>query len=116
MLRGVYEMLRLGWLPHQSSHAIDDVSTHVFHRALVNVIPTHIMGSELYPLPESLIICCAGHEFLHTIPILEAWEMQSNVFFLQHIVIVCLHTLLLDLTVNIFVLFTRCKQVVGIVL
>jgi len=44
-LRGVNEMLSLGWLPHQPSHALDDVSTAVFDRALVIVIPSHILES-----------------------------------------------------------------------
>ena len=42
-LRVVNEMLGVGWLPHQSSHAFDDVSTPVFDRALVIVIPSHIL-------------------------------------------------------------------------
>jgi hypothetical protein len=42
--------------------------------------------------------------------------MQSGVFLLQHIVIVRLHALLLDHTLDIFVLFTRRKPGVGIVL
>jgi len=45
MLRGENEMLSVGWLPHQSSHAFDDVSTPVFDRALVIVIPSHILES-----------------------------------------------------------------------
>jgi len=45
MLRGVNEMLGVGWLPHQPSHASDDVSTPVFDRALVIVIPSHILES-----------------------------------------------------------------------
>jgi hypothetical protein len=43
MLRGVTEMLGIGWLPHQPSHAFDDVSTPVFDRLLVIVIPSHIL-------------------------------------------------------------------------
>jgi len=42
-LRGVNEMLGVGWLPHQPAHACDDVSTPVFDRALVIVIPSHIL-------------------------------------------------------------------------
>jgi hypothetical protein len=38
-------MLGVGWLPHQPSHAFDDVSTPVFDRALVIVIPFHILKS-----------------------------------------------------------------------
>jgi hypothetical protein len=45
MLRGVNEILSVGWLPHQPSHASDDVSTSVFARALVIVIPSHILDS-----------------------------------------------------------------------
>jgi hypothetical protein len=44
-LRGDNEMLGVGWLPHQPSHAFDDVSTPVFDRALVIVIPSHILES-----------------------------------------------------------------------
>jgi hypothetical protein len=42
-LRGVNEMLGVGWLPHQQSHAFDDVSTPVFDRPLVIVIPSHCL-------------------------------------------------------------------------
>ena len=41
--------------------------------------------------------------------------MQSGVFFLQHVVIVLLQILLLDPTLDVFVLSTRCKRGVGIV-
>jgi hypothetical protein len=44
-LRGVNKMLGVSWLPHQPSHAFDDVSTPVFDRALVIVIPFHILKS-----------------------------------------------------------------------
>jgi len=44
-LRGVNEMLGVGWLPHQPSHAFNDVSTPVFDRPLVIVIPSHILES-----------------------------------------------------------------------
>jgi hypothetical protein len=44
-LRGQNEMLGVGWLPHQPSHAFDDVSTPVFDRALVIVIASHILES-----------------------------------------------------------------------
>ena len=115
-LRGVNMLLGVGWLPHQPSHAFDDVSTPVFHRALVIVIPSHILESMQFPLPESLIVWHASHELLDAILAFEAWEMQSGVFFLQHIIRVCLHSLLLDPTLEIFVLFTCGKRVVGIVL
>jgi hypothetical protein len=36
-------MLGAGWLPHQPSHAFDDVSTPVFDMALVIVIPSLIL-------------------------------------------------------------------------
>jgi hypothetical protein len=35
----------VSWLPHQPSHALDDVSTAVFDRVLVIVIPFHILNS-----------------------------------------------------------------------
>jgi len=44
-LRGVNEMLGVGWLLHRPSHAFDDVSTPVFDKALVIVIPSHILES-----------------------------------------------------------------------
>jgi len=44
-LRGVNAILGLGWLPHRPSHAFDDLSTPVFDRALVIVIPFHILES-----------------------------------------------------------------------
>jgi len=115
-LRGVDEMLGVRWLPHQQCHAFDDISTPVFDRALVIVIPFHIMESVQFPLPESQIIWHASHELLEAIPVFEAWETQSGVFFLQHVVIVRLHAVLLDPTLDIFVLFTRRKWVVWILL
>ena len=42
-LRGVNEMLSVGWLPYQLSHALDNVLTSVFDRALVIDIPFHIL-------------------------------------------------------------------------
>jgi hypothetical protein len=42
-LRHIHAMLGVGWLPHQRSHAIDDVSTPVFVRPLVIVIPSYIL-------------------------------------------------------------------------
>ena len=44
-LRGINKILSVRWLPHQPSHAVDDVSTAAFDRALVNVIPFHILES-----------------------------------------------------------------------
>jgi len=115
-LRGVNEMLRIGWLPHQPSSAFDDVSTPVFDRALVIVIPSHILESVQFPLPERRIIRHHSHKLLDSVPILEAWEKQSGVFCLLHVVIVHLQAVLLDPTLDIFVLFTCRKCVVGIVL
>jgi hypothetical protein len=115
-LRGVNELLRVGWLPHQPSHAFDNVWTPVFDRPWVIVIPSHMFESVYFALPESLIIWHGSHELLVAIPIFEAWETQSGVFFLQHVVIVHLHALLLHPTLDIFVLFTRRKRVVGIFL
>ena len=57
----------------------------------------------------------ASHKLLHPIPVFEPWETQSSVFYLHHIVIVCLHILLLDPTLDIFVLFRHRKRAVGIV-
>jgi hypothetical protein len=44
-LRGLNGMLGIGWLAHQPSQTFDDVSTPVFGRTLVIVIPSHILGS-----------------------------------------------------------------------
>ena len=43
--RGVNEMLGMGCLPHRTLHASDDVSTPAFDRALVIIIPSHILQS-----------------------------------------------------------------------
>jgi hypothetical protein len=115
-LRGVNVILGVGWPPHQPSHAFDDVSTPEVDSPLVIVIPSHILEGVYFPLPQCLIIWHASHEHLDAIAVFEAWETLSGVFFVQHIVIVRLHTLLLDPTLDIFVFFTRHKQVVGIVL
>jgi hypothetical protein len=56
MLRGVNEMLRIRWLPHQPLHPFDDVLTPVFDRGLVIVIPSHVLEGVYFTLPESLII------------------------------------------------------------
>jgi hypothetical protein len=45
MLRGINEILGTGLLPHQPSHDFDDVSTPVFDRLLVIVIPSRIIES-----------------------------------------------------------------------
>jgi len=109
-------MLSVGCLAYQPPHALDDVSTPVFDRALVIVIPSHIVESVQFPLLESPVIWHASHELLDPNPVFEAWETQSCVYFVQHVAIVPLHALLLDPTLDIFVLFTCGKQVVGIVL
>jgi hypothetical protein len=44
-LRSENEMLGVSLLLHRSSHAFDDVSTLVFDRVLVIVIPSHILES-----------------------------------------------------------------------
>jgi hypothetical protein len=44
-LRGHNEVLGVGRLPHQPSHTFDDVSTPVFDRVLVIVIPSDILES-----------------------------------------------------------------------
>jgi len=62
------------------------------------------------------ILWHARRQLLGAIPIVESWETRRGVFFLQHVVIVRLHALHLDPTVDIFVVFTRCKQIVAIVL
>jgi hypothetical protein len=109
-------MVGIHSLPHQPSHSFDDVSTSVFDRLWVIVIPSHILESVLFPLPKSQIIWHASHELLDAILVFEPWETLSGVFFIQHVVIVHFHALLLDPTLDIFVLFTRHKRVVGIVL
>jgi hypothetical protein len=43
ILRGANEMLGVGWMPPEPSHAFDDVSTPVFDWTLVFVIPSHIL-------------------------------------------------------------------------
>jgi hypothetical protein len=115
-LRGVYEMLGVGWLPHQPFYSFDDFSTQVFNRPLVNVTPSHILETVYFQLLESLIIWHARHELVDAIPIFEASQTQTIELFLLHLVIVRLHTLLLDPTLDIFELFTRRKRVVQIVL
>jgi len=97
-----------GGLPGPIADTID--------RLLVTVIPSHILDSVLYPLPESLIISHASHELRDAIPVAKPLETQSSVFFLQHVVIVRPHTLHFDPTLDIFVHFTHRERVVGIVL
>jgi hypothetical protein len=109
MLRRKNVILGVGGLPYPPSPAFDDVLTPVSNRALVIVIPSHTVEIVLFPFPESLNIWHAGHEVLDTIPVFEAWEMQSGVFFLLQVVIVHLHVFLLDPTLDLFLLFTRCK-------
>jgi len=45
MLKSINEIFGIGWLPHQASHAFDDVITPVIDRALVIVIPSHTLES-----------------------------------------------------------------------
>ena len=45
MQRGGNELISVGWLPPQPSHAFDGVSTPVFDRALEIVIPSHLLLS-----------------------------------------------------------------------
>jgi hypothetical protein len=78
----------------------------------VSVIPAHILESVKFPLAKSLIIWHGGPKPLDTISVFEAWETACGVFFLQHIVIVCLHAVLLDPKLDIFVLFAHRKQLV----
>ena len=63
-----------------------------------------------------MIIWHGSHDLLNAISVFEAWEMRSGVSFLQPVVIVRLDAFLLDPTLDIFVLFTRRKRIVGIVL
>jgi hypothetical protein len=42
-LRGINKMLGVLWLPHQLSDAFEYFSTPEFDRALVIVIPSHIL-------------------------------------------------------------------------
>jgi hypothetical protein len=107
MLRDVNAMLGVCWLQHQPSLAFDNVSNPVFHRALVNVIPCHILEIVTFPIPESQIIRHVSQELLDAIAVFEVSERQSCVFLLQQVVSVRPHALFLDPTLDIFVLFTR---------
>jgi hypothetical protein len=98
-------MLGVGCLPHQPSHAFDDMSTPEFDRVSVVVISSDILRSVLFALRESLIIWHASQEHLDAIHIFELWKMQSAVFFVQHVVLVLLHSDLLDPELDICVLF-----------
>jgi hypothetical protein len=55
-LRVENKILGIGWMTHQPSYGFHVVSTPVFDRELVIVIPCHILKSVQFPLPESLII------------------------------------------------------------
>lgn len=109
-------MLDVGCLPHQPSHACNDVSTAELDRALVTVIPSYIVESVKFLLSESHTNWHASHEVLDAIPIFEAWETYTGVFFHQQVVIVRLHTCLSDSTPVIVELLTDCEQVVRRVL
>jgi hypothetical protein len=116
LLRGTTKLLRVGWLPHQPSRAFVDVWTSVFDMALGIVIPSHILKSVEFPLPKSLIIWDGCHKLLDAITVFKASEMQSSVFFYQPVVIVRLHSHLVNPRLGTFQLFTCHKQGVGIVL
>ena len=115
-LRGKHEIVGVRWLPHQPSQAFHDLLTPLFDRPLVIVISSHILRSVLFPLPKSLIIRQANHQLLDSIPIFESSETENGVWFHQQNIIVRLHALFLDSTLDIFVLFARCNMAVGIVL
>jgi hypothetical protein len=111
-LRGENAMLGVGWQLHQPSYAFDDVLTPVFDMVLVIFIPSHIIMSVLFALSKSLIICHISQEHLDAFTILEAWETLNGVFCLQDVVIVRLHALYVDPTLDLFVLITHCNRVV----
>jgi len=108
-------MLCTWCLPHQPSHAVDDISTPVFDKVLVIVIALHILQSVLFFHPERLNIWHACHELRDVIPVFDLWHMLSFVCFVQHIVLICLYGHLLDPTLDIFVLFTLPKLEDGFV-
>jgi hypothetical protein len=53
---------------------------------------------------------------MNAIPVFEASETQSGVFFLQHSVIVRLHTLPFEATLGEFIFFAGRKRVIEIAL
>ena len=55
-LRGVNKMLGVRRLPHEPSYSFDDVSTPVFGRGLVIVIPSYIFKSVLFRLPKCVLL------------------------------------------------------------
>ena len=63
-------ILGVGWLPHQQSDSVHDVSTPIFDTALVIIIECHIIESVRFPLHESQKICHASHALLDAILIL----------------------------------------------
>jgi hypothetical protein len=71
VLRCVNEILSIGWLPYQPSHAFDHVSAPAIDRVLVIVIPTHIVERVLVPHPDSLIIWQASQDLLNLISVFE---------------------------------------------
>lgn len=112
MLRGENEILRVGWLPY---HDFIDVLTTIFDRVFRTVMLPYTIESVSFPLSTSLIIRYTCYELLDAIPAAESLKIQDSAFFLRHIVIVHLNALLLDSTLDIFVLFMRHKWEVGIV-
>ena len=115
-LTGVNKILSEVCLPHQRCQVFDDVLTAVFDRALVIVIPSHILRTVQFPLLGSLMISHASHGLLEAIPVFEVSETQSGVLYLRQSVIIHLHAILLDPTLDISVVVTRHKRVVGCVL
>jgi len=53
----------------------------------VIVILSELLESVLFPLPKSLINWHASDELVDAIPLFEAWEAQSGVFFMPFFLI-----------------------------
>ena len=66
-------------------------------------------------MSESLAIWNAFHKLQDAISVFEAWETECSVLSLQHVVIVCLHALLPNPTLDLYELFMKHRWVVGIV-
>jgi hypothetical protein len=110
MLRGLNTILSVCWLPHQLSHAWDDVSTVVFDTALVIVNLFHILESVNFQLAKCHIIRSASQELPDANCLFDAWETQSGVIFISHMIVVRLHAVRDHPMLHILVLFTRLKQ------
>jgi hypothetical protein len=115
-LSGENEMLGVGWLSHQRSHGVDDISSPVVDMLLVIDIPSDVLKSVLFPLGQIMIIFRVSRERQDCIPVVEASETQSCAFVIQHVVIVRLHAMLLNPSMDICVLIMGRKRVEGIVL